>query len=96
MHGDALLSGSNPDRRARSCQNRGGGTLDEPSKALLVAIHGTRSVADLGRQLGQGEFEISRAIFQLVQSGHVAIHPPRPSLRGRGGDLQPSRGVGPT
>ena len=59
----------------------GSGTLDEPSKALLAAIDGTRSVADLGRHLGQGEFEISRAIFQLVQSGHVAIHPRAPRSR---------------
>ena len=39
-------------------------------------IDGRRSVADLGPLLGQGEFEVSRALFQLIQSGHVRIKPP--------------------
>jgi len=40
-------------------------------------IDGTRSIADLCRALGQGEFEVSRAIFQMVQAGYVAVRPPR-------------------
>src|SRR4051812_38268208 len=40
-------------------------------------IDDNRSVEDISRALGQGDFEVSRAIFQLVQSGHVAIKPPR-------------------
>ncbi len=39
-------------------------------------IDGRRSVAEIGRLVGEGEFEITRAIFQLVQSGHVFVRPP--------------------
>ena len=41
------------------------------------AVDGARSIADLCRVLGQGEFEVSRAIFQLVQAGYVSVKPPR-------------------
>lgn len=42
------------------------------------AIDGHRSVAEIARLLGQGEFEATRAIFQLVQTGKVTVHAPRP------------------
>jgi hypothetical protein len=44
---------------------------------VYAAIDGARSVLDLCRMLGAHEFEVSRALFQLVQSGHVAIKSPR-------------------
>jgi hypothetical protein len=40
-------------------------------------IDGVKSVADLCRTLGQGEFEVSRGLFQLIQSGHIVMKPPR-------------------
>jgi len=43
------------------------------------AIDGHRSVAEIARELGQGEFEATRAIFQLVQAGKVTVHGPRPT-----------------
>jgi hypothetical protein len=43
---------------------------------VYAAIDGQRSVADLGRVVHAGEFDVSRAVFQLIQSGHVAIRPP--------------------
>jgi hypothetical protein len=43
------------------------------------AIDGHRSVAEIARAIGQGEFETTRAIFQLVQAGKVMVHPPRPT-----------------
>lgn len=46
---------------------------------VFDALDGMRSVADLCRVLGQGEFEVTRQIFQLVQSGCVAVRPPRPT-----------------
>ncbi len=53
----------------------------EPPEAdplqVYASIDGRRSVADLCRLLGRGDFEVSRALFQLVQSGHVAVRPPR-------------------
>jgi hypothetical protein len=43
------------------------------------AVDGQRSVADICRAIGQGEFETTHALFQLLQSGLVAVHPPRPT-----------------
>lgn len=45
------------------------------------AIDGERSVADLCHTLRQGEFEVTRALFQLVQGGSVAVRPPRVAPR---------------
>jgi hypothetical protein len=44
---------------------------------VFASVDGNRSVEDISRALGLGEFEISRALFQLIQSGHVSIKPPR-------------------
>ena len=44
---------------------------------MCKSIDGARSVADICRIRGQSEFEVCRALFQLVQSGHVIIKPPR-------------------
>jgi hypothetical protein len=43
---------------------------------VFVIIDGERSLADLCRALGQGEYDVSRAVYKLVQSGHVVIGPP--------------------
>jgi hypothetical protein len=44
---------------------------------VFASIDGLRSVEDISRALGHGDFEVSRALFQLIQSGHVSIKPPR-------------------
>lgn len=44
---------------------------------LWAAIDGRRSVEDLGRATGLGEFEVTAMLFQLAQARLVAIHPPR-------------------
>jgi hypothetical protein len=53
----------------------------EESSQLLMpvyeAIDGTRSVGDICRVVQQGEFEVTHAIFQLLQSGAVTVHAPR-------------------
>jgi len=46
---------------------------------LFEAIDGAASVEELGRLTGRGEFETTRALYALVQSQHVAVHPPRVS-----------------
>jgi uncharacterized protein DUF4388 len=54
----------------------------EPSQELLAvyqAIDGEKSVADLGRFCQVSLFDATQSIFQLVQSGLVAIRPPRPT-----------------
>lgn len=43
------------------------------------AIDDKRSVAELGRLCELDEFEVTHALFQLVQSGHVEIEPPLPT-----------------
>jgi hypothetical protein len=54
------------------------GRVPPPSDPLGVygAIDGRRSVAEIGRLLRLGEFEVTRALFQLVHSGYVLIRPP--------------------
>ncbi len=41
------------------------------------AVDGRSSVAEIGRVTGKGEFVTSKHLYALVQSKHVAIHPPR-------------------
>lgn len=45
---------------------------------VLAQCDGHRSVADIGRRVGQLEFEVTRAVFQLVTAGFVSVAPPRP------------------
>jgi hypothetical protein len=49
---------------------------DPSPLGVYDAIDGVRSIVDLGRVVHAGEFEITRAVFQLIQSGHVGIKPP--------------------
>jgi hypothetical protein len=51
--------------------------LEPELSQVFAAIDGERSIADIGRALGLGEFEVTRAVFQLVQAGYAAIGPPR-------------------
>lgn len=44
---------------------------------VIASIDGRASVASICRRVGQGEFEVMRVLFQLVQSGIVAVRPPR-------------------
>jgi hypothetical protein len=46
---------------------------------VYEAIDGARAVAEICRVVGQGEFEVTQVLFQLVQSGHVIVHAPRPT-----------------
>lgn len=45
---------------------------------LLAECDGRRSVAEIGRRIGQLEFEVTRGIFQLITAGMVVMSPPRP------------------
>jgi len=46
---------------------------------VWAAIDGVRAIAEICRVVGQGEFEVTQALFQLVQSGHVTMQTPRPT-----------------
>ncbi|HWP05467.1 MAG TPA: DUF4388 domain-containing protein [Polyangiaceae bacterium] len=56
-----------------------GRSAPEDYGKLYDAIDGRQSVEDLGRSTGLGEFETTRGVYALVQSHHVAVHPPRVS-----------------
>jgi hypothetical protein len=48
-------------------------------ESVWHCIDGGLSVEDIGRVLGMGQFETTRAIFQLLQAGTIHVHPPRPT-----------------
>jgi hypothetical protein len=53
----------------------------KPPEDLLEVFSqcdGRRSVAEIGRRIGQLEFEVTRAVFQLVNGGFLSIASPRP------------------
>lgn len=52
---------------------------EEEFEKVYEAIDSVRSVAEIGRAVGWGEFEVTQALFQLVQSGHVVVSAPRPT-----------------
>jgi hypothetical protein len=47
--------------------------------AVYAAIDGEKSVAEVGRLCQTSLFDTTQGVFQLLQSGHVAIRPPRPT-----------------
>jgi hypothetical protein len=60
--------------------NPTGTTRKVPDDLALVYVEcdGKRSVAEIGRRIGQLEFEVTRAVFQLMQGGFLAVSAPRP------------------
>jgi hypothetical protein len=57
----------------------GRGSPPQELRKVYDAVDGVRSVQEIGREVGQGEFEVTQALFQLVQSGYVIVHAPRPT-----------------
>jgi hypothetical protein len=58
----------------------GRGPPEDGAEALAPvykAIDGQRSVSEICRVVGQGEFEVTHAIFQLLQSGAIVVQPPK-------------------
>jgi hypothetical protein len=55
----------------------GRGDPPEDFAKVYAAIDGKKSVEEIGRETGLGEFETTRELYGLVQSHHVAMHPPR-------------------
>lgn len=58
-----------------------GATLDRDHEhaAVFDVIDGYANVEDIGRTLGMGAFETTRALFQLLQKKAIVVHPPRPT-----------------
>jgi hypothetical protein len=45
---------------------------------VFAQFDGKRSIAEIGRRIGQLEFEVTRAVFQLVSGGLAQVIAPRP------------------
>lgn len=55
------------------------GPPPEEYATTYEAIDGMRSIQDLGRLTGRGEFAITKDVYGLVTSGHVVVRPPLPT-----------------
>jgi hypothetical protein len=55
------------------------GPESDELREVYDAIDGQRSIAEVARATGLGEFEITQALFQLVQAGKVVVTAPRPT-----------------
>lgn len=51
----------------------------EELRKVYGAIDGEASVAELGRRCEVSIFDVTQVLFQLCQSGHVQIRPPKPT-----------------
>jgi len=49
---------------------------------VFAQCDGRRSVAEIGRRIGQLEFEVTRAVFQLLSGGFLTVASPRPEGAG--------------
>jgi hypothetical protein len=68
---------SGPDARPR----RTGKTLsddgkDQSARQILDLSDGMRTLADIAARTALGEFEATKAVFKLLDSGHLALSPP--------------------
>jgi Domain of unknown function (DUF4388) len=49
----------------------------EDLMAVYELVDGKRDVREIGRLSSQGDFEITKSLYTLCQSGHISVHPPR-------------------
>lgn len=52
---------------------------EEQLLPIFDAIDGNRNIQEICRVVGQGEFEVTQALFSMLQSNCVVVHPPRPT-----------------
>ncbi len=55
------------------------GPAEDALKVVYDAIDGNRSIAEICRAVGQGEFEVTQALFQMLQAGSISVNAPRPT-----------------
>lgn len=56
-----------------------GQPVPEECREVYGECDGKRSIAEIGRRIGQLEFEVTRAVFQLIGAGFLFVVAPRPS-----------------
>jgi hypothetical protein len=59
------------------CRVEGAGDPPPEFSELHAAVDGRLSIEELGRLTAQGEFETTKAVYQLVQSKHLVVRAPR-------------------
>jgi hypothetical protein len=52
--------------------------VPDPLVPVYEQCDGKRSIAEIGRRIGQLEFEVTRIVFQLVNGGFLVVLAPRP------------------
>ncbi len=57
----------------------GRGDVPDTLSFVFTSCDGQKSVSEVGRACGMTEFEVTQALFQLVQSGQVRIDSPKPT-----------------
>jgi hypothetical protein len=77
MHEMRYFRSRIPSDRCVVAPTPGRAPPDNDTTQVFAALDGSRTISEVCRVLGQGEFEVTRAVFQLVQSGHVFVRPPR-------------------
>ena len=58
--------------------NANGKKIPEELQTVFAQCDGKRSIADIGRRIGELEFEVTKAVFQLLNAGLVQVKAPRP------------------
>lgn len=53
--------------------------LGDDMYRVYAAIDGARSIAEICRVVGQGEFDVTRLVFQMLQEASIVVQPPRPT-----------------
>lgn len=51
--------------------------IPEEFVVTFGAVDGVKSVGEIGRATGRGEFATTKDIYALLQSKHIVLHPPR-------------------
>jgi hypothetical protein len=55
-----------------------GKKVPDELQTVFAQCDGKRSISDIGRRIGELEFEVTKAVFQLLNAGLVQVKAPRP------------------
>jgi hypothetical protein len=66
-----------PSSQYIPCRVEGRSPPGDEFQRVFGSVDGRSSIEDIGRATGLGEFDTTKQVFTLLQSKHVALHPPR-------------------